>query len=158
MRNFASLSSQALLAGAFLAALTGAGLPASSARAAEQESGPALRLVGSVKSSSGGFGIFNQIATGKSVRVKIDEQFEGWTLTSIGSGEVTFERSGERVTLRTSSTPSVQQGTQAQRPSFAAPTAIPLDTPSLGIVQSPPRTPPQPTRPAMVVPMGNQRP
>jgi hypothetical protein len=111
---------------------------------------PRLRLVGTVKSKDGGFGIFNRVATGGTIRLKVGEGFEGWRLFSIEDGAAVFEENSARVILKTST--SSAQTTAA--PIASSPSSVPTDRASLGIVQSPPRTPPKPTRPAMIVPMG----
>jgi hypothetical protein len=60
---------------------------------------PQLSLVGTIVSDDEGFGIFLDQSTNAVLRLKVDEDYQGWKLRSVQSREATFERDQEVVTL-----------------------------------------------------------
>jgi hypothetical protein len=87
--------------------------------------GPAtlqLRLIGTVKSPTGGIALCLDPATGQSFSIKIGEQFAGWELRSIHDADATFENASERAVIRISSPANGMAFTPSPR-APAAPTA-----------------------------------
>jgi general secretion pathway protein N len=60
---------------------------------------PQLSLVGTIVSDDERFGIFLDQSTNAVLRLKVDEDYQGWKLRSVQSREATFERDQEVVTL-----------------------------------------------------------
>jgi general secretion pathway protein N len=61
---------------------------------------PQLSLVGTVASSDRSFGIFLDQATKSALRLKVGEDFQGWTLLSVLGREAIFERDRQTTILR----------------------------------------------------------
>lgn len=60
---------------------------------------PPLSLVGTIAGDEEGFGIFVDQSTKASLRLKIGEDFQGWTLSSIRGRDVTMEKDGQGAVL-----------------------------------------------------------
>jgi hypothetical protein len=60
---------------------------------------PQLSLVGTIVSDGEGFGIFLEQSTNAVLRLKVDEDYQGWKLRSVQSREATLEKDQEVVTL-----------------------------------------------------------
>jgi hypothetical protein len=60
---------------------------------------PPLSLVGTIASGDEGFGIFLDQSTRVALRLKLGEDYQGWTLRSIQGREATVEKDQQAVTL-----------------------------------------------------------
>ena len=60
---------------------------------------PKLSLVGTIASGDEGFGIFLDQSTQAALRLKIGEDYQGWTLRSVQGREATLEKDQQAVTL-----------------------------------------------------------
>jgi general secretion pathway protein N len=56
-------------------------------------------LVGTIVSDGEGFGIFLEQSTNAVLRLKVDEDYQGWKLRSVQSREATLQKDQEVVTL-----------------------------------------------------------
>jgi hypothetical protein len=60
---------------------------------------PQLSLVGTIVSDGEGFGIFLEQSTNAVLRLKVDEDYQGWRLRSVQSREATLQKDQEVVSL-----------------------------------------------------------
>jgi hypothetical protein len=60
---------------------------------------PQLSLVGTIVSDDEGFGIFLEQSTNAVLRLKVDEDYQGWRLRSVQSREATLQKDQEVVSL-----------------------------------------------------------
>jgi hypothetical protein len=60
---------------------------------------PQLSLLGTIVSDDGGFGIFLDQSTKVVLRLKVDEDYQGWKLRSVQGREATLEKDHQVVTL-----------------------------------------------------------
>jgi hypothetical protein len=71
---------------------------------------PQLSLVGTIAGDDESFGIFLDQSTKVALRLKIGEDFQGWTLRAIRGGEVTMEKDEQRAVLTVPSPGSESSG------------------------------------------------
>jgi general secretion pathway protein N len=82
-----------------------------------------LTLLGTVVAGDGGIAICLNQGTGETVRVRMGEDFEGWTLRSVRKREVAFEKAELRALLGLPSPDDPQPSAPAPRSEQAAPMA-----------------------------------
>jgi len=76
---------------------------------------PQLALLGTIASDDEGFGIFLDQSTKAVLRLKVDEDYQGWKLRSVQGREVTLEKDQQLVTLALPQ-PAVGQAASEVRP------------------------------------------
>jgi general secretion pathway protein N len=76
---------------------------------------PQLSLLGTIASDDEGFGIFLDQSTKAVLRLKVDEDYQGWKLRSVQGREVTLEKDQQLVTLALPQ-PAVGQAASEVRP------------------------------------------
>jgi hypothetical protein len=76
---------------------------------------PQLSLLGTIAGDDEGFGIFLDQSTKAVLRLKVDEDYQGWKLRSVQGREVTLEKDRQLVTLALPQ-PGVGQGASEVRP------------------------------------------
>jgi general secretion pathway protein N len=76
---------------------------------------PQLSLLGTIASDDEGFGIFLDQSTKVVLRLKVDEDYQGWKLRSVQGREATLEKDQQVVTLPLPQ-PGVGQGASEVRP------------------------------------------
>jgi hypothetical protein len=69
-----------------------------------------LRLLGTVAAGENGIAICLDPATGGAIRLRVGENFEGWTLRSVQGHRATFEKASQRAELAISSPDAGGQG------------------------------------------------
>jgi general secretion pathway protein N len=72
-------------------------------------------LLGTIASDDEGFGIFLDQSTKAVLRLKVDEDYQGWKLRSVQGREVTLEKDQQLVTLALPQ-PAVGQAASEVRP------------------------------------------
>jgi general secretion pathway protein N len=84
---------------------------------------PALVLLGTVSGETLRFGIFNDSATTKTVRLAVGESFEGWILRTVSNTDARFEYEGQTATLELR--PGARLATKGEQPADAVGPASP---------------------------------
>jgi len=102
-------------------------------RAARAEAGtgraPQLSLVGTITGDDQSFGIFVDRSTKAALRLKLGEDYQGWTLRSVQGREATLERDQQTAVLGLPQPGVGEAGPLRVQAENVVPTPVPADPP-----------------------------
>jgi len=87
---------------------------------------PQLSLIGTIVSDDEGFGIFLDQSTKLVIRLKVDENYQGWRLRSVQGREATLEKDQQVVTLPLPQPGAGQGASEVRMPPAYAGTVLPV--------------------------------